>query len=599
MRRHRYIWPVFALCLLIVFVAMGWVSLLALDLERTRIEADQQTRHQQKVRLALWRLDSAAQPLILQESARPHYVYQAFYPARVAYTRTYAQIARDEVLIPSHLLFFESPWIRLHFQIEPDGQITSPEVPTGNGRDEVERRYDLGPRIVASARRLEELTAVLRAETLSGRLPQAVPDPVPDSLATYQPDRRSGGRDYEDPPQAQQAQSEQRPQGKGLSRSEYDARMWASNNNLQIREPMGLESAGPARGPFRRLWVGPVLVMARRVKFAQAEVVQGCWLDWDNLKPWLLSQIGDLLPDADLRPIVTGQDAPADEGTQLASLPVQLLSGPIAAADIQHWSAVRYALLVAWICVILGSTAVGIVLAQAVSLSRRRGAFVSAVTHEMRTPLTTFRLYSDMLADGMIRDPDKRAGYLHRLRDQADRLSHLVENVLAFARLTGPRRRAQLETVEAEQLVDQVRERLESRLGQAGLQLEVDSCVGGQIALADVSAVEQILLNLVDNACKYASGPEGCPVRLRARSVDGWIELAVEDRGKGVPAGQRKQIFRPFGKSAQQAAHSAPGIGLGLALSRRLARNMGGELLLDEKHKPGARFVLRLKRQQP
>lgn len=92
-------------------------------------------------------------------------------------------------------------------------------------------------------------------------------------------------------------------------------------------------------------------------------------------------------------------------------------------------------LLIAWACVLLGAAAVVLLLRGAVTLSERRGAFVSAVTHELRTPLTTFRLYAEMLAEGMVADENKRAGYFSRLREQADRLSHLVENVLAYARL--------------------------------------------------------------------------------------------------------------------------------------------------------------------
>ncbi|MBI4603287.1 MAG: sensor histidine kinase, partial [Planctomycetes bacterium] len=98
-----------------------------------------------------------------------------------------------------------------------------------------------------------------------------------------------------------------------------------------------------------------------------------------------------------------------------------------------------------------------------------------------------------------------------------------------------------------------------------------------------------------DNACKYASGPGRDVLRIAAeRAGGGGALVRIEDEGPGIPPEQAKRLFRPFSKSARDAARSAPGVGLGLALSRRLARTMGGELTLDAASEPGACFVLRL-----
>jgi signal transduction histidine kinase len=105
--------------------------------------------------------------------------------------------------------------------------------------------------------------------------------------------------------------------------------------------------------------------------------------------------------------------------------------------------------------------------------------------------------------------------------------------------------------------------------------------------------VEQILLNLVDNACKYAQGATDRRIHLAADRTDGRLLLGVRDHGPGIAAAEAKRLFRPFSKSAREAAHTAPGIGLGLALSRRLARGMGGDLRLDDAD-GGARFTLTL-----
>ena len=108
------------------------------------------------------------------------------------------------------------------------------------------------------------------------------------------------------------------------------------------------------------------------------------------------------------------------------------------------------------------------------------------------------------------------------------------------------------------------------------------------------SAVEQILFNLVDNACKYAARAEKKSVELDARLAGRRLRLRVRDHGPGLSAKQRRRLFQPFRKSADEAAGTAPGVGLGLALSRRLARDMGGDLQLDEMAAGGAAFVLSL-----
>jgi signal transduction histidine kinase len=231
----------------------------------------------------------------------------------------------------------------------------------------------------------------------------------------------------------------------------------------------------------------------------------------------------------------------------------------------------------------------------ALTLSERRGAFVSAVTHELRTPLTTLRMYTEMLAEGMIRDDDKRRSYLATLRAEADRLGHLVENVLAYSRIERGRARGHIVTVPLNELIDRVRQRLSERAEQAGMQLLVEPAEGdGRIVRADPSAVEQILFNLVDNACKYAASAADRTIHLDADGRNGQALIRVRDHGPGISLQDGRRLFRPFCKSAHDAANSAPGVGLGLALSRRLAREMGGDLCLDERPGDGAAFVLTL-----
>jgi signal transduction histidine kinase len=230
------------------------------------------------------------------------------------------------------------------------------------------------------------------------------------------------------------------------------------------------------------------------------------------------------------------------------------------------------------------------------ALSERRAAFVSAVTHELRTPLTTFRMYAEMLSQGMVRDEGDRRSYLETLRIEADRLTHLVTNVLAYARLERGRPGGRIETISVEKLLDIATGRLADRAAQAGLALAIEAQdeVMRQAVLADPAIVEQILFNLLDNACKYASTAAAKTLHLSAETIKGTASIRLRDHGPGVSSAGQRRLFQPFHKSANEAANSAPGVGLGLALSKRLAREMGGDLRY-EANGQGACFALSLR----
>jgi signal transduction histidine kinase len=257
---------------------------------------------------------------------------------------------------------------------------------------------------------------------------------------------------------------------------------------------------------------------------------------------------------------------------------------------------IRLSLLTSWGCALLAASAVAVLLRGVMSLSERRRVFVSAVTHELRTPLTTFRMYTDMLADGMVRGEEKRRDYLVRLRGEAERLGHLVENVLFYARLESGRAGATTEALDLGDFLERVKGRLAERVERAGMQLVVELGEGERPVevRVDTSALEQILVNLVDNACKYAGSAEERLIHLRLERDGARALVRVADHGPGISRRDRQRLFRPFSKSDREAANSAPGVGLGLALSYRLARALGGDLRLDEEVKGGACFVLAL-----
>jgi signal transduction histidine kinase len=284
----------------------------------------------------------------------------------------------------------------------------------------------------------------------------------------------------------------------------------------------------------------------------------------------------------------------------LAGLPVKLvIGGPMEsfpkAGPID--GPLKWALSFGWLAMALALVAVALLLWGVLALSERRAAFVSSVTHELRTPLTTFRLYSEMLARDMAPTPERRREYLETLKTEAERLTHLVENVLSYARLERGRRPQRTERTTPAKLIDRFEQRLAERATQAGMTLacDVDDGSADQLLITDVGVVEQILFNLVDNAAKYAGRATDRRIALTTGRGGRFATFTVRDYGPGFVSTKQASRSAPFSKSAQEAAETAPGVGLGLALCRRLAKELGGRLDIEPRgSEPGAAVTLHL-----
>jgi len=643
----------FSAALLVVLGAVGWLSFKALQSDASEAAARKQAAQEEKASLALWRMDSFMTPIVAQESARPYFEYNAFYSVEQASGRQGKGKAEADVNVPSPLLIESTPYVTLHFQINPLGQFNSPEVPQGKlvaaavpdylPEDQWRgnsARLMTCEGIINTRKLLENLPEPGLAATMAsipiqmaaqnGSFPSAVANafanapngPPPLNQAPLNqaqgypqdanPDAGGLGQQPADNGQQQAAQgqmqqlAQEKPNQRGqlelqartkqFVQSNASNKIYAGNNDFN--NPQGRITDEVHVSMMKPLWIDGQLVLARRVKIAGADWVQGCLLDWEGavgIKQQLLRDVNDdLLPNADLQPLTNG--AAGAEFRRMASLPVMLIPGliPSDPAD-GGLSPIKLSLLVAWAAMAVAGVAAAILLRGVVALSERRAAFVSAVTHELRTPLTTFRMYAEMLGEGMVREESDRRHYLDTLRVEADRLTHLVANVLAYARLERGRPGGRIETMTVERLLEVASERLAGRAAQAQLRLSVEprNDVLSRGVRADPAAVEQILFNLVDNACKYAASATDRTLHLSADAENGRVSIRLRDHGGGIDPTEQRRLFQPFHKSAKDAANSAPGVGLGLALSQRLARDMAGDLRYDGDS-GGACFVLTL-----
>lgn len=239
---------------------------------------------------------------------------------------------------------------------------------------------------------------------------------------------------------------------------------------------------------------------------------------------------------------------------------------------------------------LLGAAALGLRTWREARDAGRKINFVTQVSHELRTPLTSIRMFSDMLATPGLPE-EKRLKFAGTIGAESARLGELIERLLAFNALERGARRVVSESLDPAALVREVVEETATKLGEAGLKPVLALPAAPVWALGDRSVVKQALLNLLDNACKYAA--EGGAVDISVNQAAGRVLVRVTDRGAGIPAAVRARLFEPFVQGGQTLTTKSPGVGLGLSLARGLLRQAGADLVLVSSAR-GASFEISL-----
>jgi signal transduction histidine kinase len=233
--------------------------------------------------------------------------------------------------------------------------------------------------------------------------------------------------------------------------------------------------------------------------------------------------------------------------------------------------------------------------AKQIELTRQQQDFVSAVSHELKTPLTSIRMYGELLREGWASEEKKRS-YYDYISDESERLSRLINNVLQLARLTRNRIQAEIEPVSVAALMDNIRSKVSSQVERAGFDLNLDYAddIGSICVKVDVDHFVQIVINLVDNALKFAAQAEQRDIDIRCLlRQDKQMMFSIRDYGPGVPKDQMKKIFQLFYRSESELTRETVGTGIGLALVHQLAQKMSGQVDVVNRD-PGAEFQLTL-----
>jgi signal transduction histidine kinase len=257
----------------------------------------------------------------------------------------------------------------------------------------------------------------------------------------------------------------------------------------------------------------------------------------------------------------------------------------------------RHSLLLAGLAimamvVLVGSYFIARAVTRELEVARLQSDFVSAVSHEFRTPLTSICQLSELLADGRVSSEQRRNEYYEGLRRQSQRLHRLVEALLDFGRMEAGTREYLFESFETAALVREVADEFAQEVGGRGYNLEIGVNNHLPRVRADREAFGRALWNLLDNAVKYS--PHCKTICLTAEQEGDQVAIRVRDEGLGIAPDEQRRIFKKFVRASSAEAAGAKGTGLGLAMVRHIARAHGGEVRVESEPGAGSTFTMLL-----
>jgi signal transduction histidine kinase len=228
-------------------------------------------------------------------------------------------------------------------------------------------------------------------------------------------------------------------------------------------------------------------------------------------------------------------------------------------------------------------------------LARQKTDFVSNVSHELKTPLTSIRMFSELLADGRVADSAKQKSYLNIITAEAARLTRLINNVLDFSRMESGEKKYNFAPCDLTEVVRSAAETFRPHLEANGFKFDCESPDAPISIRGDADALSQIIVNLLSNAEKYSNGGKEITLQLAQKQLPlPHAEIKVLDRGSGVPRGSEEKIFEKFYRAHDSLASGIQGSGLGLTIARQIARAHGGDLACEPREGGGSCFILRL-----
>ena len=293
-------------------------------------------------------------------------------------------------------------------------------------------------------------------------------------------------------------------------------------------------------------------------------------LEWK--RPFVASEIGEAFPHWEAAIYLARPTALADSARGVYRTFAFLIAGAVALIAIGGWL-------------------VAADVRRQLALAQQKTDFVSNVSHELKTPLTSIRMFAELMHDRP-QTPEKQNQFLRIISVESERLTRLINNVLDFAKLERKQRHFEKKPFDLHELISGVWENHEVHLKEAGFTTSWTVAPAPYPATGDADALAQVLVNLLSNAEKYSG--ERHEVELHTWLNEGWINVSILDRGTGVPSGDERKIFESFYRAHDSLSSGIQGSGLGLTLAQQIAIAHGGRIDYKPREGGGSRFTLRL-----
>jgi signal transduction histidine kinase len=225
-------------------------------------------------------------------------------------------------------------------------------------------------------------------------------------------------------------------------------------------------------------------------------------------------------------------------------------------------------------------------------LSRIKSEFISNVSHEIKTPISTIRALSENLEHGWVTENEKRREYYKLITRESGRLSHLVENILDFSRIEAQKKTYRLEPVAIKSVIERTIERFRTISDSENITLDVEYSPQLPIVNIESNSIEQAILNLLDNAVKYSD--EKKVVHISAGVRNGELLISITDNGVGIKKEDLKRIFEKFYRAESLSGKKVSGSGIGLSLVKEIMEVHGGKVNVESEVNKGSTFILHL-----
>ncbi len=375
--------------------------------------------------------------------------------------------------------------------------------------------------------------------------------------------------------------------------------------------PSGLLNKIATSDPFQaRLVEDKYLLFYRKVWKDKTPHVQGFLVEVERFFSWLMEQsfANSELPEFSVARLELADNPLAQYGVvefptgrkgpffdRALGYPLNLFFWRVYATALPHVSTRLFLNALTGILVFLLTVGIYLIYrtaASQVQISQKRQDFVSAVTHELKTPLTSIRMYSEMLEDGWAKDEDKRKEYYGQISKESGRLSRLIENVLQLARLERKTYKLNLKKENPKTDLEEIASELKRIAERPGFSLKVSMAEGLPSVIYDPEAVKQILLSLLDNSMKFGAEVDDKSIELSVLKEKDEVVLSWGDRGPGVPEKDRERVFENFYRVENEMTRKTKGTGIGLAICRMLATAMGARIAARNREGGGFEVLI-------